>query len=974
MKKQFFFIFLLLSLSINSFSKNTLKYADSLLYLGENGYSTKQNLNFTDLDYSKSFSFEIIIDIKSHKVNDRWCPILLKGDSRSIYGGSYKGISIGFNSGDFETFGQRIIFSISDGKTNLSKTSPFYEGLVFISATFNYSTKTINLYVNGKNVGSYRNTNIIPENIKNSFDFFLGGTNNLKLKKNIFLTRIWNRELLSNEIFDLYNMWDKAGKTEIPFNFNKSELISEWLMQEKNNFIIKDSCNNNDLELKNEAEIQIGEGILQNYLPLNNDININKSAELIASGGRENLGEDVIFPLHYRFLIDESKDFDSNKLKDSEWIKNYRCWKPILEPNTKYYWKCIVKDSNDIPIISEYTDTFSFTTEGTNNWYVRNGVYEKSIGDNLIPKPGIYGEQNGTSYENAWNGLTNVIWGEGGVEPGDNLYICGNHVYEYNSLGYFGVGKEYINESGYSIDCPITIRMDYPLENGYLYSLCKSDNLWKTEWNGPDENGVYWTDDIQYSIKAIKYSNEYKWLDKQTTTTWLNDYDHVYQIPQISAPWKTDKIYIKTRDGISPKNRVYGDIIGYNIDLGRSNFIKFYKCNFYNFKIKSDLLDNTVTNNLVSNNIIFDSCEFTNNSSIDLYQENNNWIIRNCTIHDTGYGIYTHTPGNMYNTLIENNQIYNCDTKTFPHADGHGIGVQNGVGFIIQNNHIWDTGEAICFWSGNYDMKNNIIRHNYIHDIHVSSVTGGHGISFSNNVAPGRRTGNEIYGNVLNNIGIGINDDWQGKGISIVNSDPIKIHNNTICNTIGTRGSIYLNSNNYPLKAEIFNNIIYGNNLCVYLYGSEFENWDVKIDNNLYYVLNNSKNQFYSNKSGAYFNFSEWKIKTNYDLNSIFENPNFSNTLFVNLDDFSLQKNSPAIDSGLISNLGFDINGTLIPQNIKEDIGALEYENKDLVVYVTKTGKKYHKIGCRYLKTTSTEITLKDALLDGYTQCSICKP
>ena len=43
-------------------------------------------------------------------------------------------------------------------------------------------------------------------------------------------------------------------------------------------------------------------------------------------------------------------------------------------------------------------------------------------------------------------------------------------------------------------------------------------------------------------------------------------------------------------------------------------------------------------------------------------------------------------------------------------------------------------------------------------------------------------------------------------------------------------------------------------------------------------------------------------------------------------------------------------------------------------VYVTKTGKKYHKETCRYLNNSSIELSLADAIEKGYTACSVCKP
>ena len=43
-------------------------------------------------------------------------------------------------------------------------------------------------------------------------------------------------------------------------------------------------------------------------------------------------------------------------------------------------------------------------------------------------------------------------------------------------------------------------------------------------------------------------------------------------------------------------------------------------------------------------------------------------------------------------------------------------------------------------------------------------------------------------------------------------------------------------------------------------------------------------------------------------------------------------------------------------------------------VYVTKTGEKYHKASCRYLKYSTKEIELEKAIALGFEACKVCKP
>ncbi len=68
--------------------------------------------------------------------------------------------------------------------------------------------------------------------------------------------------------------------------------------------------------------------------------------------------------------------------------------------------------------------------------------------------------------------------------------------------------------------------------------------------------------------------------------------------------------------------------------------------------------------------------------------------------------------------------------------------------------------------------------------------------------------------------------------------------------------------------------------------------------------------------------------------------------------------------------------------NVSENSNIIESEvelesqivNDDIsvVVYITKTGKKYHLDWCRYLSKSKIETTLENAMNSGYTPCSKC--
>jgi hypothetical protein len=82
-------------------------------------------------------------------------------------------------------------------------------------------------------------------------------------------------------------------------------------------------------------------------------------------------------------------------------------------------------------------------------WYVR-------------PSGGTYGTEDGSSYANAWDGFSNIVWAS--IQPNDVLYICGTHT-EALVVGASGTGPV-----GRSYSKPITIRGDYEGDPGIIDS------------------------------------------------------------------------------------------------------------------------------------------------------------------------------------------------------------------------------------------------------------------------------------------------------------------------------------------------------------------------------------------------------------------------------------------------------------------------------------------------------------------------
>jgi micrococcal nuclease len=53
--------------------------------------------------------------------------------------------------------------------------------------------------------------------------------------------------------------------------------------------------------------------------------------------------------------------------------------------------------------------------------------------------------------------------------------------------------------------------------------------------------------------------------------------------------------------------------------------------------------------------------------------------------------------------------------------------------------------------------------------------------------------------------------------------------------------------------------------------------------------------------------------------------------------------------------------------------GRATQEGSD-IVYITRTGTKFHRAGCRYLRYSAIPIKRSEAIAQGYSPCSVCRP
>ncbi len=68
----------------------------------------------------------------------------------------------------------------------------------------------------------------------------------------------------------------------------------------------------------------------------------------------------------------------------------------------------------------------------------------------------------------------------------------------------------------------------------------------------------------------------------------------------------------------------------------------------------------------------------------------------------------------------------------------------------------------------------------------------------------------------------------------------------------------------------------------------------------------------------------------------------------------------------------FLVSGTAIvpAANVHHQIES----KKDVTVYITNTGHRYHRAGCRYLRRSCIKTTMSKAKKMGLTPCKVCQP
>ncbi|MCP4712261.1 MAG: hypothetical protein GY869_26865 [Planctomycetes bacterium] len=73
----------------------------------------------------------------------------------------------------------------------------------------------------------------------------------------------------------------------------------------------------------------------------------------------------------------------------------------------------------------------------------------------------------------------------------------------------------------------------------------------------------------------------------------------------------------------------------------------------------------------------------------------------------------------------------------------------------------------------------------------------------------------------------------------------------------------------------------------------------------------------------------------------------------------------------------YDPNSVIPPASTttnQANTGKVNKNIEEIIVFITKSGKKYHRPDCSSLSKSKIPLTLNEAIARGYTPCTRCKP
>jgi len=541
------------------------------------------------------------------------------------------------------------------------------------------------------------------------------------------------------------------------------------------------------------------------------------------------------------------------------------------------------------------------------------------------PAGGSYGVENGTDYDNAWDGLGNIVWGSGGVQAGDTLWVCGLHLRTYTAVPASEIIT--IGANGLDDSSRITIRGDCPGDQG---------TIWGAGLMGHEpwifENGSVW------SITTLGSGSSW-YFEDITPHSWtvlnrVNSFDECQNTPgtYFSQDYSSgNKLFVHASDSLNPNGRIAANGLGYDIKLHGSKYINWKNLRIYN----NYRFLNWNTQQYISYTR-FENCTIwygghtlfhfrgKNNHHFEFINNDLAWATNGVAMGEAPYGF----DGGPHHYVFRGNKVHDIGIK-YADSDSHALSSQASHDGLIENNELYRTGTGITIYVAansavfNQDFKNVVIRHNWIHDTHSNASAGDRGIEFNGDGRnTGDKSGNKCYGNL---VGPNVHDICYRY---IWSEYEVDFYNN-IAYGCDTSFYVHHNYNNVSVNVKIKNSIsLYPKTRHIeFSISTKYNETDFHFesDYNIFYPISGNQFRFYDKGTLGYMNFTEWQAVTRqgstFDPHSLTFDPLLVDPASGN---FSLQSLSPAIDNGTDVGLLIDYAGNQIPYGVP-DIGAYEF-------------------------------------------------
>jgi len=553
------------------------------------------------------------------------------------------------------------------------------------------------------------------------------------------------------------------------------------------------------------------------------------------------------------------------------------------------------------------------------------------------PTGGSYGSEDGTSYENAWNGLLSVVWGEGGVEAGDTLYVCDKHINTYDR-SVSGLEYKWIPKTSGTSENYITIKghPDHPAIIWNPYIDGRTGGIRPENWTEPSVAGCFYQETGEYN-KIYTYNGLYENIIDDTFDkyTKLGSAEEVINSSESGVFYSEDfgtsqsRIWLRPFNaGTFATNLYFSGFGGYYLQFGDgNNYIKYEDITFF---------IGTIEDTGIYHHYTISNCKFNFLGSLyGYFPEDASYItFENCEFTKAGNGIYVYwNAGDTHHLYIQNCYFHDLGLPNMddPSTDCHAVCMQNHEYLYVTGCRFERCGSAIDCHVGLVNSQKHIyIVGNYITQMLTSygNSSEGCGIVFEGDSTNPK----ENQGDYL--IAYNIVTNCEGWGICPSRKSTMKVYNNVV----------YGCADNYVIKGnhsdgvdlKFYNNIslspLSGYRHVYFLQNYPDITYDFECDNNLYYPAGAEDELFYFCDAGEHVynytaTFAEWKachsaVGNIADSNSLTENPSF---LSDDGSNFKLRSNSPAIDAGFDVGLTQDFEGKLVPQGSAPDIGAYEF-------------------------------------------------